>query len=304
MKKIIFWSLALFSLPVFVFARGYHRPDSKKHPIAISNPPPAPTPVTPPSGGAGAPVSSSGIQWGAYTGNTQSSFNSFAKSVGKTPEWQMVFNDFSFPTGYTGNLLIYPEAKTTNDSQILAGALDSQIKSFASAAAKYPYEVRVALNEEVNCATDAWSPTYKGNTTQSVIAAFQHEASLLKAGDPSIQIGYSVNNGSCYGAGNLTAYYPGSAYVDYVSLDGFSFANYPQTWDQVFDDAIKQLQPLGKPIWIDSEGTTSNKSKFISDTFAGMVKYNLTGFMYFNGTDGGNWLLDAPALATLNSLTQ
>jgi beta-mannanase len=119
----------------------------------------------------------------------------------------------------------------------------------------------------VNCdKSDPWGGAYKGNTVASTIAAFQHEAALVKGIAPNVKIAYSANNDSCYNLASLTAYYPGDNFVDIIGIDGFDFGG--QSWDQIFDHAILPLQVLGKPIWILSEGIVpmDNQSQFITDT--------------------------------------
>ena len=214
----------------------------------------------------------------------------------------MAFTSGAFPTGYTGNLLVYIEP-AYNDAQIVAGSMDAQLTSFATAAKSYSGKIMIPLNEEVNCDNvDPWGYGVGGNTAASAIAAYQHEYTVLKATDPNLIIGYSINNVSCFGPSSLTAYYPGAAYVQFIGLDGFDFGG--QTWSQVFNSAITQLQSLGAPIWITSEGAVSadNQSQFITDTMAGMKTYNLGGFMYFNYNDGSdNWVLNSAAISTLQS---
>ncbi len=262
---------------------------------------------TPPSS-TPSPVSTSTLQWGVYTNNKQAGVNAFAKSLGITPEWQMLFaapRD-GFPTGFTGNLVIFLEPRV-DDASMISGSIDSQLTAFAKGAAAYSGQIILPLNEEVNCSnTDAWGGTFKGNTAASAIAAFQHIENVIKPIAPNIKFAYDVNNVSCYSSAasnSLTAYYPGNAYVDIVGVDGFNFGG--QKWAQVFDSALRTLKQYGKPLWILSEGSTQNKSQFISDTFSGASTYGLSGFLYFNANvGGGNWTLDSTAMSTLKSLAQ
>jgi hypothetical protein len=269
MKKLLLF-LALFAFPFLVFARGFYHHRQ-----------PTPPPVVPP------PAATSSLPFGF-----------FMPPAGVPSQWTMEFTDGAFPSG-TGNLVIFLEPPYT-DAQILAGDFDSQLKSLGLAASSHAGQVMMPLNEEVNCDnTDPWGGAYKGNTTASVIAAFQHEEKVLKASDPKIIFAYSVNNASCYGEGGLTDYYPGASYASVIALDGFDFGG--QTWAQVFDSAITQLQTLKAPIWITSEGVvnTDNQSQFTTDTFAGAQRYGLAGVMYFNYQQ---FVLGSAALSTLKGL--
>jgi 4-alpha-glucanotransferase len=73
----------------------------------------------------------------------------------------------------------------------------------------------------------------------------------------------------------------------------------------IFDSALQTLSQYHKPLWILSEATVQNKTRFIEDTFAGAKKNHLAGFLYFNQYGGdGDWLLDAAAMAALRRLTE
>ena len=273
MKKIlVLIGAVVLLLGSVAQARGF--PHRQPPPVATSTP----------------PVASSSL-----------SFGFFQPPAGVPSPWTMEFTDGAFPAG-SGNLVIFIEPPY-NDAQILAGKFDSQLKSFATAALAHSGQVMLPLNEEVNCDnSDPWGAT-DGNITASIIAAFQHEENVLKATDPNLIFAYSVNNDSCYGEGGLTAYYPGSAYVSVIALDGFDGFGPSETWAQVFDSAITQLQTLGKPIWITSEGADTNQSQFLEDSFAGAETHNIPVELYFNQSVPGNaFQLTSVAVSTLKQL--
>jgi hypothetical protein len=259
--------------------------------------------LLPRDGRAQAPA---GLQWGAYTGDTQEGLREFAEKLGKTPPWQMIFVNVSdgFPLGFAGNLAIFLEIPVDDDA-ILDGSQDADLKLFAQGAAKYGGQIILALNEEVNGNSNMWSGTVRENTPAKAIAAFQHEENVIKPIAPNIKFAYSVNNRSVpdTAANSLAIYYPGDKFVDVVGVNGSNLDT--ETWDQVFDGALQTLSQYHKPLWILSEATVQNKAQFIVDTFAGAKKYHLAGFLYFNQNGGdGDWFLDAPAMATLKRLTE
>lgn len=252
------------------------------------------------------PAQPPAIEWGAYTGNTQESARDFEAKLGKTPPWQMIFVNVAdgFPRGFAGNLVIFLEIPVDDDA-ILDGSQDEDLKLFAQGAAKYPGQIIVALNEEVNGNSNLWSGTVRDNTPAKAIAAFQHEENIIKPTAPHIKFAYSVRHRSVPdSAGNsLTSYYPGDKFVDVVGVSGSNLGT--ETWDQVFGSALRAVSQYHKPLWILSEATVRNKAQFIADTFAGAKKYHLAGFLYFNQNGGdGDWLLDAPAMAELKRLTE
>jgi len=255
---------------------------------------------------AGVSSQTPGLQWGAYTGNTQESASEFAEKLGKTPPWQMIFVNVAdgFPRGFAGNLAIFLEIPVDHDA-ILDGSQDADLKFFAQGAAKYSGQIVLALNEEVNGNSNIWSGTFQDNTPAKAIAAFQHEENIIKPIAPQIKFAYSVSHRSVpdTAANSLTSYYPGDKFVDLVGVNGSNIG--AETWDRVFGSALQTLSQYHKPLWVLSEATVQNKAQFIADTFAGAKKYHLAGFLYFNQNGGdGDWLLDPAAMAALRRLTE
>jgi mannan endo-1,4-beta-mannosidase len=249
---------------------------------------------------------STGVEWGAYTDNTQESARDFAAKLGKTPPWQMIFVNVAdgFPRGFAGNLAIFLEIPVDDDA-ILDGSQDADLKFFAQGAAKYSGQIILALNEEVNGNANMWSGTVRDNTPAKAIAAFQHEENIIKPIAPNIKFAYSVTRRSVpERAGNsLTSYYPGDNFVDVVGVNGTNLGL--ETWDQMFGGALETLSQYHKPLWILSEATVQSKAQFIADTFAGAKKYHLAGFLYFNQKGGdGDWLLDDSAMAAVRRLAE
>ena len=246
------------------------------------------------------------LEWGVYTGNTQESARDFAAKLGKTPPWQMIFVNVAdgFPRGFTGNLAIFLEIPVDDDA-ILDGSQDADLKFFAQGAAQYSGQIILALNEEVNGNSNIWSGTVRGNTPAKAIAAFQHEANIIKTIAPSIKFAYSVSHRSVpeSASNSLTSYYPGDKFVDVIGVSGSNLGT--ATWEQIFGSSLETLEQYHKPLWILSEATVQNKAQFIEDTFAKSKKYHLAGFLYFNQKGGdGDWLLDLAAMATLTRLTE
>ncbi len=255
---------------------------------------------------AAAQTQSAGVEWGAYSGNTQEGMREFAEKLGRTPPWQMIFINVTdgFPRGFAGNLAIFLEIPVDDDA-ILDGSQDADLKFFAQGAAKYSGQIILALNEEVNGNSNMWSGAVRDNSPDKAIAAFQHEENIIKPIAPNLKFAYSVSRRSVpeSAANSLTSYYPGDNFVDVIGVNGTNLGT--DTWDQVFGSALQTLSQYHKPLWILSEATVQNKAQFIADTFAGAKKYHLAGFLYFNQNGGdGDWLLDAPAMAALKRLTE
>ena len=277
-------------------------------PVIIPTPILAPTPTpttTPPQ-----PVSTS-LQWGVFPGD--STLSSVESLVGKQANIEATFANFSdsFPT-YLGSvcasdphktLLVFWENYNYSLDNIIAGAYDGTIRSFAQQTASYQCPVIISLFHEMNGNWDSWDGTMPGNSPAKIIAAWKHVHDIFAAvGVSNVKWAWVVNNDSVPDvAGNqYSDYYPGDAYVDYVGVDGFNFGNPWETFGQVFDSAMAKLQTYNKPIYIFSMASVagSQKAAWITEGLGTHVKtyQNLKGWVWFdqNGSDG-NWLLNSDA---------
>lgn len=245
------------------------------------------------------------MQWGLFTGSGSDSFSSIESQVGQQADIQAIFSGWgdSFPSYYAsalcaGNktLWIYWENYGYSLDGIIAGQYDSYIKSYAQGAANYKCPVVISLFHEMNGNWDSWDGTVGNNSPAKVIAAYKHVHDLF-AGVSNVKWAWVVNNVSVPNvAGNqFSDYWPGSAYVDYVGVDGFNFGG--QTFAQVFDAAVSKVQTYGKPIYLSSVGSVagSQKAQWIYDLGSRSKTYpNVIGWIWFNENQGStNWLINS-----------
>ena len=124
---------------------------------------------------------------------------------------------------------------------------------------------------EANGSSYEWGPNTsgRGNTAASFIAMWIHVETLLRnAGlDPDhVQIIFNVNN-TDGGSVTMEDMFPGNAFMDWVSLDGYNWgAIYSwQTASQVFSPMVARLEvvsskPIAIPEWGSTAYTTSGYS--------------------------------------------
>jgi beta-mannanase len=194
----------------------------------------------------------------------------------------------------SGLLFVYWESNLTA-IQIEEGKADSYLINWAAQMKAYGYQVDFAPLDEMN---GNWSAYY--GSAGLYQAAWIHIHSLFSA-DTNVKFFYDPNVcGPGIACSSLTVYYPGSAYVDDVGLDGFDMGGKSsQTWAQVFDGSIPTMESFGKPLWITAEGAvnTDNQTAFLA---AGFSQPEISGIMYFDAPgNGGNYTLSTAALSTL-----
>jgi mannan endo-1,4-beta-mannosidase len=116
-------------------------------------------------------------------------------------------------------------------------------------------------SQEVNGNFFVWSPNVNGNTVQDYVSAWRHiwTTFMVSHGLDSshVQWIYCVNNED-FGGGTIESDYPGSSYVDWMGVDGYSSNRFAGEMDPpaIFDSAIGRLQALApsKPLAINETG--------------------------------------------------
>jgi hypothetical protein len=285
-------------------------------PTPIPNPTPAPTPI---------PTT---ISWGAYIGYNNSDLATFETLIGTPLSIRAVFigwghND-DFPTYLTGSLqnsgktlLLFWEPSNGdpgiinqsayNYDSIINGNWDNYIVSFATAIKNYGAPVILVPFEEMNGDWYPWSGTNNNNSPEKHIAAWRHVHDLFaQVGVSNVKFGWAPNNTSWPNtiANDLTAYYPGNAYVDYVGLDGFNFNTPWLSFNDIFNDALIKISQYNKPIYIFSFASAEAndggvaKASWITDALTVQIPaHNIAGWIWFNENKEQNWLVDSSTTA-------
>lgn len=275
-------------------------------PVATSTP--TTTPSTP-------PATSSGVAWGAYNGYTLASLTSIENTVGKPANIQAIFWgwDDTFPTTFNslgaGKTLVIFWEPSFNFDAINDGSKDAYIAAFAKGAKTYAatHPLILVPFDEPNLAEEIWGDT-GSNTPAKFVAAWKRIHDIFVAnGATNVKFAIAYNNESTGTHKNFSDYYPGSAYVDYVGVDGFNFGNPWMSPSQVFASSIATISTFGKPIYIFSTASAagSQKAAWIT-SFGSYVKTipNIQGWVWFNENKEQNWLVnsDAASLAAFKGI--
>lgn len=268
--------------------------------------------------------SDSSLQWGAYVGDDTSNATTFESEVGAKMNMQAIFvgwgNDNGpFPSQYASTvanqgqtLAIFWEPSDNSGSltepsynynSITSGAWDSYFIAFAAAAKAYGGPVILVPFAEMNGNWDPWDGTVNGNSSASFIAAWQHMHSFFTS-DSNVKWAWDVNSDSepDIPSNSVASYYPGSSYVDYVGEDVFNFDNPWESFAQIAQPTLSQLQTYGKPIYIFSMASQqgTQKAAWITDALTVQIpKDGIAGWIWFNQNKEENWLIDSdPASLT------
>jgi len=247
------------------------------------------------------------LLWGAYVGDV-ANLAGFETMVGKKVN---LYADFvgwteNFPLNLSGmvgqqgkTLIIFWEPSFGYDN-ILNGSQNDYIKQFALDAKSYSYPIILVPFDEMNLNEEAWGYGKNNNSADKFKAAWRYIHDSF-ADDPNVKFGLAYNNLSVPDTidNSFANYYPGSAFVDYVGVDGFNFANPWQTFGQVFDSGMEKVATYKKPVIIFSAASDAGpgKATWIRDGLGSHIKTykNVIGWVWFNQGGTPNWLVNSDA---------
>ncbi len=194
-------------------------------------------------------------------------------------------------------------------SSITNGAKDSYLHTWARNAKAFGGDVWVRPFNEMN---GDWAPWYglkAGNTTADVVAAWRHIKDIFVAeGATNVRFVWCVNTESVpnTSANAIARYWPGDAYVDLVSLDGYNWGNTAtwstwKTFGQVFASGYAQVTSLtAKPLFIGETASCEqggSKAAWITGMFQSVpASYpRIRGVVWFDANKERDWRVDSSA---------
>lgn len=244
-------------------------------------------------------------------GNKVADFEFLNHKISRTPDFIPVFvhwgNENQFPqviAEYAAKnnqtLVIYWEAMDYNYpdpagdprysyDQLLSGQHDDYLTSFSLAAKASNQPIIIIPFEEMNGDWYPWALTLNGNSPQKHIEAFRYLRKFF-TDSPTTKFAWVVNRES--ESIDLTAFYPGNDYVDYVGVNGFNFGTPWQSFAQVFSLTLDDLKTLNKPLYIFSMASAEGEKKadWIKNAGLEITKDpQISGWIWFNENKERDW---------------
>lgn len=188
---------------------------------------------------------------------------------------------------------------------IIDGSYDAYITrwALASKAWGYPYFLRFAA--EMNGNWYPWSEQLNGNKPGEYILAWQHVHDIFTSvGATNVTWVWSPNveyNGST----PLSELYPGSAYVDWIGMDGYNWSTVQrhqwQTFSQVFQQTYQDIlaMNLNKPLMIAETASAEvggDKPQWISDAYGLQIPRNypaIRAVIWFDEKKETDWRIES-----------
>ena len=159
-------------------------------------------------------------------------------------------------------------------ARIVAGRDDAYIRSWARAAARYHDPILLRPMQEMNGSWYPWAVATNGNDAATFVAAWRRIHRIFaRAGADNVRWIWTVH--ALPGrAPRLSSFYPGSAFVDWVSLTVFNWGTAVgwgkwENLDELMAPTYDALVDLHKPVMISEIGTVAeggDAADWVSET--------------------------------------
>lgn len=197
-------------------------------------------------------------------------------------------------------------------ANIINGAYDTYITSWAAAAKSWGHPFFLRLAHEMNGTWYPWCASVNGNSAAQYVQMWQHVHDIFTSvGATNVTWVWCVNviPGMPTPINQL---YPGDNYVDWLALDGYNrLANPWQDFSAIAATTMTQLTNIapGKPIMVAETGCnqtnnpTETKAQWFLNALTNYlpaVQPRIKAWVYFNSTntsDGNDWRITDPANA-------
>jgi mannan endo-1,4-beta-mannosidase len=224
--------------------------------------------------------------------------SAFQNAIGAPPDvvmyysgWYVPFqHKFATTAAAEGAVpLVQMDPENISLAAIAAGKYDGYLFSYAEAVRAYAHPVILSFGHEMNGNWYSWG--YKHTSPAVFIAAWRHIVTLFRVlGARNVTWLWTVNIINYAHGGKIPSpdpWWPGSSYVTWVGIDGY-YLKPSWRFAPLFGPTITAVRELtGDPILIAETGAVpaADQSTEITDLFAGVRKYGLLGFVWFNSTN-------------------
>jgi len=242
--------------------------------------------------------------------NSYSGVTSFSSATGAKPDVLMYYSGWyeSFKTSFATTAaengavpLVQIDPENVSVAAIASGRYDGYLSSYAEAVRAYRHPVILSFGHEMNGTWYSWG--YSHTSPKIFVAAWRHIVKLFRAlGARNVTWLWTINIINDTKRGKIPGpaqWWPGSSYVNWVGIDGYYLK---PNWQfaPLFGPTITAVRELtAAPILIAETGAvpSAGQPAKVTDLFAGIRKYGLLGFVWFDSINsiGQNFRIASPA---------
>lgn len=231
----------------------------------------------------------------------------FARAIGRQPNLVSSYTVWGgpFEAGFAVSAarhdavpLVQINPEHVRLSAIASGQYDTYLRSYARAVRAYGKPVVIGFGHEMNGWWYSWG--YHHASPESFVAAWRHIVTVFRAQEAwNVTWLWTINviDTKFGGVAAPGPWWPGSAYVTWVGIDGYYYKR-SWTFAPLFGPTIKAVRALTRdPILISETGAgpAADQPAKIKDLFAGTHSYGLLGFVWFDAKSVHDWQLTSPA---------
>jgi mannan endo-1,4-beta-mannosidase len=223
--------------------------------------------------------------------------------------WTRTFADIADKRG--ARLVVTWMPNGYSAPKIVSGAADAYLRKYAQDVKAYGKEIWLRPLHEANGDWYDWgiAKAGAGNTDQNLVDAWRHIVSVFRDEGVANVKWVWTTNATNSGSASFAGHYPGDAWTDMISIDGYNWGS-AQSWsrwqsfDEVFGPAYAALAGIDKPLFIPEFSCSEHggdKAGWIKDMFATLpAKFpRIFALMWFNQSKSAeaDWALSTSAAA-------
>lgn len=215
----------------------------------------------------------------------------FGNLIGRTPNLALYYSSWWEPfrisfaqeaRAHHAVPLVQLEPHDISLRAIAAGAYDSYLRTFARTVRSFGRPVVFSFGHEMNADWYGWG--YRHTRPAVFVAAWRHIHQVFASqGARDVTWLWTVNVVGGPDCGPIREWWPGSAYVTWVGIDGHYFTP-SVTFASLFGSTLGQVRQLtGDPVLISESGIAPFvEVNRIDDLFAGAQAHHLLGVVWFD----------------------
>jgi hypothetical protein len=215
----------------------------------------------------------------------------FAQHIGQQPSldlyysawytpFQIQFARTAFSHGAAVLVQIQPAGRSLQ--QIADGRYDKYLQTYAGQVRAFGHPVILSFGHEMN---GTWYDWGAGHVSPSVfVAAWRHIVGVFRtAGADNVTWMWTINS-LTVANGSLSPWWPGSAWVNWVGIDGY-YVHSTDTFDIIFGSTLAEVRQFtDKPILISETGVGPQLAQVsqIQGLFDAVTSDHLLGLVWFD----------------------
>lgn len=182
----------------------------------------------------------------------------------------------------------------TSTATILSGADDTTIEAYAHQLKTFGHPVFLRWFWEMNLVREPRTASCLGSLGASgYVGAWQHIVNIFRA-DGATNVAF-VWCPSVLDTTFGVSFYPGSAYVDWIGVDGYDRTQNGSVISLRFQPFYNHWSPTGKPMMIGETGATTDQASYLAAlaTVLPTTFPDIKAVNYYDSTSNSDWSLSS-----------